>query len=201
MHALLSFAFILRTTSPLSIYTFQGNHRVVLECLQPPSSLEKLGIYGYAGDTISPTSDWMLSLAMLRVLTLRFCNKCECLPPLGKLPCLETLVLEGMSSVKRLGNEFLGIAEDHQARADQAKTASSIIRDTAFPRLETLEFLDMEKWEEWDDCEITGGKTIMPRLRHLSICWSPELKALPDYILGSTSLDKLVRGNLLLIYN
>ncbi|KAH9713299.1 hypothetical protein KPL71_020301 [Citrus sinensis] len=168
------------------------DHRVVLECLQPPSSLEKLGIYGYAGDTISPTSDWMLSLAKLRVLTLRFCNKCECLPPLGKLPCLETLVLEGMSSIKRLDNEFLGIAEDHQARADQAETASSIIRDTAFPRLETLEFLDMEKWEEWDDCEIAGGKTIMPRLRHLSICWSPELKALPDYILGSTSLDKLL---------
>ena len=96
-----------------------------------------------------------------------------------------------MSSVKRLGNEFLGIAEDDQARADQAETASSIFRDTAFPSLETLEFLNMGNWEEWDDCEITGGKTIMPRLRHLSIIRSPELKALPDYILGSTSLDKL----------
>ncbi|KAL9460890.1 hypothetical protein AB3S75_003981 [Citrus x aurantiifolia] len=167
------------------------DHRVVLECLQPPPSLEKLGIYGYEGDTISPTSDWMLSLTKLRVLTLQFCIKCECLPLLGKLPCLETLTLEGMSSVKRLGNEFLGIAEDDQARADQAETASSIIRGTAFPRLETLEFVGMAKWEEWDDCEITGGKTIMPRLRHLSISRSPELKALPDYILGSTSLDKL----------
>ncbi|KAH9713300.1 hypothetical protein KPL71_020302 [Citrus sinensis] len=106
------------------------DHRVVLECLQPPPSLKKLGIYGYE-------------------------------------------------------------AEDDQARADQAETASSIFRDTAFPSLETLEFLNMGNWEEWDDCEITGGKTIMPRLRHLSIIRSPELKALPDYILGSTSLDKL----------
>ncbi|KAH9664893.1 hypothetical protein KPL70_020155 [Citrus sinensis] len=106
-------------------------HRVVLECLQPPRSLEKLEILAYE-------------------------------------------------------------AEDDQARGDQAETASSIIRDTAFPRLETLIFLLMTNWEEWDDCEIAGGKTIMPRLRHLSICWSPELKALPDYILGSTSLDKLL---------
>ncbi|KAK9228749.1 hypothetical protein WN944_021705 [Citrus x changshan-huyou] len=166
-------------------------HRVVLECLQPPPSLEKLGIFYYDGDTIPPTSNWMLSLTQLRVLTLRFCNKCERLPLLGKLPCLETLVLRDMSSVKRLGNEFLGIAEDHQARADQAETASSIIRDTAFPRLETLEFSLMRNWEEWDDCEITGGKTIMPSLRYLSIEYCDDLKALPDYILGSTSLYKL----------
>ncbi|KAK9231673.1 hypothetical protein WN943_021912 [Citrus x changshan-huyou] len=167
------------------------DHRVVLECLQPPQSLETLTISNYEGDSIPPTSNWMLSLTKLRELLIEDCSMCECLPCLGKLPCLETLTLVRMSSVKRLGNEFLGIAEDDQARADQAETASSIIRDTAFPRLETLEFSLMRNWEEWDDCEITGGKTIMPSLRYLSIEYCDDLKALPDYILGSTSLYKL----------
>lgn len=83
----------------------------------------------------------------------------------------------------------LGITEDDQA---QAEKASPIIMGTAFPRLENLEFIFTEKWEEWDDSEITGGETIMPCLRYLLISYSDKLKALPAYILGLTTLERLV---------
>ena len=111
-----------------------------LEALQPSPNLEYLRIWSYKG-TVFP--DWMISLSNLKNLEFRLCNNCERLPPLGKLPCLESLDILEMRSLKRVSNEFLGI-----------DSSSSI--DIAFPKLRSLVFYDMSGWEEWDGESITN---------------------------------------------
>ncbi|XP_031282927.1 putative disease resistance protein RGA3 [Pistacia vera] len=87
--------------------TISKNDEVVLEALQPPPNLETLSIWYFRGITVSP--NWMMSLTKLRVLSLWNFKHCKHLPPLGKLPSLESLYLTIMLSLKRLGNEFWGI--------------------------------------------------------------------------------------------
>ncbi|KAJ6354884.1 hypothetical protein OIU77_005476 [Salix suchowensis] len=62
----------------------------------------------------------------------------------------------------------------------------------AFPRLKALCFWGLRNWEEWEgEGRRNEDKTIMPSLRSLHIHSCPKLKALPDYIYQSTTLEKL----------
>ncbi|KAI9159658.1 hypothetical protein LWI28_000691 [Acer negundo] len=151
----------------------------VLEASHPTPNLEKLVLRGYRGITMS--FDWMGSLTQLRELTLKDCINCEHLPPLGKLPLLQTLQISGMRSLKRVGNEFLGIKNNHSS------SSSSLI---FFPKLESLVFEKLENWADWE-YEITEDFAIMPCLSHCYIEYCPKLKALPNHFLQAISLKKL----------
>jgi hypothetical protein len=83
-------------------------------------------------------------------------------------------------------------------------TSSSSNTIIAFPKLKSLSFWDMEEWEEWeggeggneDKTNISISTIIMPSLRSLEIWDCPKLKALPDYVLQSTTLEQLkIRGS------
>ncbi|KAH9689138.1 hypothetical protein KPL70_015379 [Citrus sinensis] len=153
----------------------------LLEALGPPPNLKKLVIGDYRGRRNVVPKNWIMSLTNLRVLRLCGCRNCEHLPPLGKLPSLESLVIWRMESVKRVGNEFLGVESDTDG--------SSVI---AFPKLTQLTFDYMEELEEWDiETAIKGEIIIMPRLSSLTIEFCHKLKALPDHLLQKTTLQKL----------
>jgi hypothetical protein len=116
------------------------------------------------------------------------------------LPSLEKLTIDGMECVGRVGREFLGLKV---GIGEMTSSSSNTI--IAFPKLKSLSFYGMRKWAEWegDGGEGEGGirgnedKTnifnsiIMPSLRYLKIWNCPKLKALPDYALQSTTLEKL----------
>ncbi|GLT28409.1 hypothetical protein SLA2020_033480 [Shorea laevis] len=125
---------------------------------------------------------WIPPLANLKNITIIKCHV-EHLPPLGKLPSLESLMVNGMRKVKKVGVEFLGI------ETSLSPSSSSIL---AFPNLKSLTFESMVEWEEWD-YESRGEEdtTIMPRLSSLTVKFCGELKMLPDYILQSTTLQEL----------
>ncbi|XP_024039719.1 putative disease resistance protein RGA4 [Citrus clementina] len=153
----------------------------LLEALGPPPNLKELRIHEYRGRRNVVPKNWVMSLTNLRVLHLRWCSNCEHLPPLGKLPSLEDLEILGMGSVKRVGNEFLGVERDTDG--------SSVI---AFPKLKELRFWSMKELEEWDFVTAVKGEIrIMPRLSSLSIVYCPKLKALPDHLLQKTTLQRL----------
>ncbi|KAL9448530.1 hypothetical protein AB3S75_015924 [Citrus x aurantiifolia] len=160
--------------------------QLLLEALRPPLNLKELEIQYYRGNTVF--TSWMTSLTNLKSLDLSSCENCEQLPPLGKLPSLEALSLLIMRSVKRVGDEFLGIESDHHG----SSSSSSVI--IAFPKLKTLSIEGLMELEEWDYGITRTGNTvinIMPRLSSLTIGSCPELKALPDHIHQTTTLKEL----------
>ncbi|KAH9751840.1 hypothetical protein KPL71_014461 [Citrus sinensis] len=115
----------------------------LLEALQPPLNVEKLWIVYYGGNILPK---WLTSLTNLRELKLLSCVNCEHLPPLGKLP-LEKLELYNLKSVKRVGNEFLGIEESSEDGPSSSSSSPSVI---AFPKLKSLIIEELDELEEWN---------------------------------------------------
>ncbi|KAJ6862046.1 disease resistance protein RGA3 [Populus alba x Populus x berolinensis] len=71
----------------------------------------------------------------LRVVTLVKWGKIENLPPLGKLPSLEELTIDGMECVGRVGREFLGLGVDSDISIGEMTSSSSSNTIIAFPKL------------------------------------------------------------------
>ncbi|KAG5221985.1 disease resistance protein [Salix suchowensis] len=160
----------------------------ILEALEPPPNIDWLGISDYQG-IIQVLPSWFNKL---RVVQLINWGKIENLPLLGKLPFLEELDVREMESVRKVGREFLGM--EAAAAADDIGIGEMTPSNTiiAFPRLKSLRFASMREWEEWEgEGRRNEDKTIMPSLRSLCILGCPKLKALPDYIYQSTTLEKL----------
>ncbi|XP_024039133.1 putative disease resistance protein RGA3 [Citrus clementina] len=103
-------------------------------------------------------------------------------------PSFEKLSLLHMRSVKRVGDECLGIESDHRG------SSSSSLVIIAFPKLKSLTISTIMELEEWDYGITRTGNTvinIMPRLSSLEIVACPNLKALPDHIHQTTTLKEL----------
>ena len=121
------------------------NDVLVLDGLEPPPHLESLRIELYMGTRLSPI--WMMSLTTLKKLTLSACLKLECLPPLGKLPFLESLVIASTKNVREVGDEFLGIELEPKNKSKNKKDDYDVV----FPNLKFLKFVDLDNWEEWKE--------------------------------------------------
>jgi hypothetical protein len=131
----------------------------VLNMLHPNKSLKELTIRRYGGIEF-PT--WLKGHSFPHMVLLRIenCRQCTSLPPAGQLPSLKHLFIEGMTSVKNVGDEFYGG-----------------ICSRPFESLETLYFEDMEEWESWSP----NGE--FPQLRELSIRKCPKLLGnLPNHL-------------------
>ena len=162
---------------------------LILNALEPPQDLEKLRIGYYQGTTMSPI--WLASLTNLKELYLDHASEFMSLPPLGKIPCLESLTIEFAWRLKKVGVEFLGIESEN--KKEDIKI---------FPNLKSLSFMWLNEWEEWSGI---GGKededciTIMPRLQKLTIRYCRKLKSLPDF-LHTTPLKELEIHSCPIIY-
>ncbi|KAF5775927.1 putative P-loop containing nucleoside triphosphate hydrolase, leucine-rich repeat domain superfamily [Helianthus annuus] len=86
-------------------------------------------------------------------VSLRGCRKCTSLPPLGQLPALKELLIQGMDDVKIISLEL------------------SRTTDVTFPSLEILRFEDMSSWKVWS----TNSEVMFPRLRELRVKNCPKL--------------------------
>lgn len=161
----------------------------VAEALELQSCLQSLQISFY-GATQLPS--WITSLNNLQKLQLQDCQNCTRLPALGKLPSLQTLYIENMHELKRIGSEFLG--------TDAASSSTTTYPVTVFPKLKKLKFEHMKSLEEW---ELNHGKekgaqehmTIMPCLRYLKLSGCGKLKALPDSLLQKDPILRKLRIN------
>ncbi|XP_011003024.1 PREDICTED: putative disease resistance protein RGA3 [Populus euphratica] len=175
------------------------NDDEVLEALvrMTPPNLESLGIYDYQG-VIPVFPCWINKLRVVRLVDW---GKIKNLPPLGKLPSLEDLSVDRMERVQRVGREFLGLGvdgEDGDISIGEKTSSSSSSAIIAFPKLKRLLFGGMGEWEEWEggrggneDKTNIFNSIIMPSLYLLEFWKCPKLKALPDYVLQSTTLEHL----------
>ncbi|GMP41635.1 hypothetical protein CsSME_00011670 [Camellia sinensis var. sinensis] len=131
--------------------------RDVLDVMRPFIFLERLTISGY-GSTKFPNWVGDVSFSKMVFMRLKGSKCCTSLPPLGQLPLLRDLYIEGMSAIKRLGSEFSG----QQCGAKP------------FPSLERLSFKFMPEWEDWSAFE-TEGVQPFGHLSELSIINCPKL--------------------------
>ncbi|XP_040864158.1 putative disease resistance protein At3g14460 isoform X2 [Glycine max] len=134
---------------------------IVIENLQPSKHLEKLTMRHYGGKQFPR---WLFNNSLLNVvsLTLENCQSCQRLPPLGLLPFLKELSIEGLDGIVSINADFFGSSS------------------CSFTSLESLKFFDMEEWEEWEYKGVTGA---FPRLQRLYIEDCPKLKGhLPEQL-------------------
>ncbi|XP_008383919.1 putative disease resistance protein RGA1 [Malus domestica] len=146
------------------------NDEGVLDMSQPHGNLEELTIKGYGGMKFSTwVGDPLFSNTVL--VRLENCKNCGFLPPLGQLLFLKELYVSGMPGVESVGHEFYGNGS------------------FSFPRLETLEFEDMQRWKDWFPCQGDQGIEVFSSLKRLSINRCLKLEgSLPENI---GSIEKL----------
>ncbi|KAJ6795388.1 putative disease resistance protein RGA4 [Iris pallida] len=166
--------------------------REVFEELCPPPQLETLAIRHYFG---LEYPSWLMTvnspyLSNLKILSLVNCALCEQLPPLGLLPHLYSLSIEGASAVKRIGPEFfLGGYSGSSARGGNVAMPYP-----SFPKLLRLYIINMLNLEEWVWLEEGEQQmtTLLPCLESFQLLSCPKLRSLPEGILchatASTSL-------------
>ncbi|XP_027172363.1 putative disease resistance protein RGA3 [Coffea eugenioides] len=175
-----------------------------MEGLQPRPDLKSLAINGFKG---SRFPSWMVAKDHLMVLLrnlvhlrLEKLGKCEQVPSLGDLPCLESLDMVSLHNVKRIGAEFYGLLThlDINARSSASCSSSTSSREvkpvTLFPKLRRFGLRNMKRLEEWSDAMVPSDSSssikVFPSLRYLEIEGLPKLAFLPD-MENLTSLEVL----------
>ncbi|KAG5539203.1 hypothetical protein RHGRI_019684 [Rhododendron griersonianum] len=129
----------------------------VLDMLRPHINLKELTIIGYHGLTF-PT--WVGNSLFCNMVSLKFqnCENCISLPPLGQLPSLENLHIQGMKAVENIGLEFYGLGCSNP-----------------FPTLQILTLEDMPEWQDWSHFGVEERAQAFIRLSELSIKRCPKL--------------------------
>ncbi|CAL5422965.1 unnamed protein product [Camellia sinensis] len=133
------------------------NVEEVLESLQPNSNLKKLSINFFQGSKF-PNWMWGLVLKNLVEISLIDCERCEHLPPLGKLQSLKILKIERMCSLKYFNHWDYGDGE------------------SSFPALETL---SLDGTPSLEERTTEDREEIFPCLQELVISGCPKLTRLP----------------------
>ncbi|CAD6255398.1 unnamed protein product [Miscanthus lutarioriparius] len=115
------------------------NIEETFDLLIPAHNLENLCLLNFFGRRFPVWLGSAAHLPSLTYLNLIDCKSCVHLPPIGQLPNLKYMKIEGTTAVTMIGPEFVGYGMGN-LRSTEA---------VAFPKLETLVIRDMPNWEEW----------------------------------------------------
>ena len=107
--------------------------------LIPAHNLEDLSFLNYFGRVFPTWLDAATHVPSLKYLYFIGCKSCLHLPPIGRLPNLKFLRIEGATAVTKIGPEFVGYGVGNLRSTEVV----------ASPKLETLVIEDMPHWEEW----------------------------------------------------
>ncbi|VAH56691.1 unnamed protein product [Triticum turgidum subsp. durum] len=178
-----------------------SNTEKVFEQLIPPHNLEVMCILHFLGQQY-PTWFGATCLSSLMSLVFIGVRSCVHLPPIGQLPNLKFLRIEGAHAVTKVGPEFVGCKKGDPV-CDEL---------VAFPKLEWLIFADMPNWEEWSffEEEVAAADVrgedgaaeirkvdaqparvrLLPHLLKLQLHGCPKLRDLPQQLGKDTACLK-----------
>nr|XP_004305880.2 PREDICTED: putative disease resistance RPP13-like protein 1 [Fragaria vesca subsp. vesca] len=154
--------------------------RELLHKLQPHTNLEVLTIKYYRGTTFPDWPNFYSSSALV-YLRLFKCKNCITLPPLGQLPSLRELHIEGLNGVKSIGPEFYGdsgikpfrslllLLVDRMLGLEEWSYIGDVNHELElFPQLEIVSFPD--------------GRLHAPNLTELDIHSCQRLRSMPKHM-------------------
>ncbi|XP_039129298.1 putative disease resistance protein RGA3 [Dioscorea cayenensis subsp. rotundata] len=142
------------------------NAEEVLEALEPHNNLKELRVSYYAGNQFPIWMSERQQFQYLHHMELFACRKCEQLPPLELLPCLEDLRISQMDGIKHIVNNKRGNTLQ------------------PFPALKHLSLSGMRNLEGWCVEEGRGAnRSLFPRLTMMDITRCPKLTTMPLEIL------------------
>uniref|UniRef100_A0A803MSS1 NB-ARC domain-containing protein n=1 Tax=Chenopodium quinoa TaxID=63459 RepID=A0A803MSS1_CHEQI len=113
--------------------------RDVLEKLRPHTSIKECKLDGYRGSTLP---SWLGDPSFTNMVHIRLeeCEKCECLPPLGQLPSLKSLLVKGMNGITEVGDLL-----PHLPSLRTLEIKECEVSHTSLPVLEVeLQFLELK---------------------------------------------------------
>ncbi|KAF3964944.1 hypothetical protein CMV_010820 [Castanea mollissima] len=150
--------------------------RDVLEQLCPHTNLKSLSIISYCG---AEYPSWLGACSFSNMVSLKLddCKYCSSLPPLGLLPALKELSIEGLHGVSCVDNKFYG--------------DGSCATNKPFKSLEKLTFKRMLEWKEWFVFEGEDEGGVFPTLRELRIINCPKLTGNLPSLLPSLSVIEI----------
>ncbi|XP_050281679.1 putative disease resistance RPP13-like protein 1 [Quercus robur] len=152
------------------------HERDVLEQLCPHTNLKSLSIISYYG---AEYPSWLGACSFSNMVSLKLddCKYCSSLPPLGLLPALKELSIEGLNGVSCVDSKFYG--------------DGSCATNKPFKSLEKLKFRRMLEWKEWFIFEGEDEGGVFPTLRELHIIKCPKLTGNLPSLLPSLSVIKI----------
>ncbi|KAK1364508.1 putative disease resistance protein RGA3 [Heracleum sosnowskyi] len=171
------------------------NHGDVMEGLKPTTNLKELTIDYFKGENFA---SWITMMTNLVKITLRNCKRCETLLPLGYLPKLREMKINGMTSVKVIGTDFYGVLGSDSSESSERGVIQTVT--TMYPSMKKLLLLDLPKLKEWlEPVTSTGHEDqstmlVFPILEELYIRNCPRLTRIPRICFSS--LKKLEITNL-----
>nr|XP_017215562.1 PREDICTED: putative disease resistance protein RGA1 [Daucus carota subsp. sativus] len=125
---------------------------------------------------------WITMMLNLVKITLRDCNRCEVLPPLGHLPKLREIAIDGMRNVRVVGDDFCGgqsvFPQLERLKIENCARLRKIL-PSCFPSLKQLFFWQLPNLEEWEAAVIStavSSQSGFPKLESLEIWRCPRLR-------------------------
>ncbi|CAL4909752.1 unnamed protein product [Urochloa decumbens] len=134
----------------------------VLENLVPPRTLEGFELRGYMSRTFP---NWMLDISsyLPHLISIAFRDlACDSLPPIGRLPNLRFLSMEGIPNIRKIGKEFY--REEETCK-----------------KLRVIKLWSLKNLDEWWTTR-SGDRDdefLIPNLHQLVVGNCPKLKFLP----------------------
>ncbi|KAG6671094.1 hypothetical protein I3843_Q016100 [Carya illinoinensis] len=152
---------VLEWNGPEEVLGISKSQRDVLEDLQPHENLKCLTINDYGGNGFP---NWIgQGLPSLSELELINCKYCSALPPLGHLPFLNKLHINGLDEVVTVGPEFYGNSSNSSMKP--------------FGSLKVMRLKNMLNWEDWLHSGGENEVETFSQLEGLYIKNCPKLRA------------------------
>ncbi|KAK1364509.1 putative disease resistance protein RGA3 [Heracleum sosnowskyi] len=157
------------------------NDEDVLEELKLVANLKELTIVKFQGKKFA---SWITMMTNLVKITIKYCKRCEVLPPLSHLPKLREIKISHMDNVKVIRSYSGGGLVSSCSELSDSGAAKTVT--TMYPSLINITLKDFPKLKEMLELVMSSGGgdqstvTVFPKLEELKVVHCSQLTGIPS---------------------